>query len=127
MDPEEEIDASFRQLLAWIVEDIADQKWQTRHGGFLALHKILSFSFQRLSPKWVEVISQRIIEILALDRFVDFATGSNSVAPVRETAAQCLCVLLCKLPNDCRLAKALVCHLKTFLQIEDDRVSLKLI
>ncbi|KAE9549428.1 hypothetical protein FO519_007361 [Halicephalobus sp. NKZ332] len=121
LDEQEEIEHSFRQLLGWITEDISDQKWQTRHGGFLALHKILSHSFSRLTSRWIEVISQRVIEVLALDRFVDFATGSNSVAPVRETAAQSLCVLICKIPGDSRLLKSIINHLRTLLLIEGDK------
>ena len=60
--------------------------------------------------------------MLALDRFVDFATGSNSVAPVRETAAQCLCVMLCKLSSNSVLTNGIVKHLRDLLQIDDDKV-----
>ena len=87
------------------------------------MHKILSHGFSRLTSRWIEVIAQRVIEVLALDRFVDFATGSNSVAPVRETAAQSLCVLICKIPGDSRLLRAIINHLQALLKIDDDKVS----
>lgn len=85
---------------------------------------IVNFFDFRLSSGWIEAISQRIIEVLALDRFVDFATGSNSVAPVREQAAQCLCVLLCKLPLISTLTNAIIKHLRDLLQIDNEKVKL---
>lgn len=39
----------------------------------------------------------RLLQLLTLDRFCDFVTGSNAVAPVREAAAQALSSLLVKL------------------------------
>uniref|UniRef100_A0A7E4ZXR5 TATA-binding protein-associated factor n=1 Tax=Panagrellus redivivus TaxID=6233 RepID=A0A7E4ZXR5_PANRE len=120
IDPSGQVDAAFGELIKFVVYDMASPKWQMRHGAFLALNEVLTHAFERLPPQWIETLVQRVLEVLALDRFVDFVTGSNSIAPVREAAAQCLCLSLCKLAPDSKLIPHVIRLLKTLLDLSED-------
>lgn len=55
----------------------------------------------RLQAQWLEDCSIRLLSVLALDRFTDWAAGDKGTAPVRETAAQALGVVLIQMELEC--------------------------
>lgn len=75
----------------------------------------------------VEPIAVRLIQMLSLDRFNDFVTGSSAVAPVREAAAQGLSLLIARCSDlELGIQSVIFRHLKTLLNIKSDLVSKKL-
>lgn len=87
-------------VLLEIVPDLDDQAWQTRHGTASALLELLrsaSVSLSTPAPLLLS-IARQLLSLLVLDRFGDFV-GDTVIAPVRETAAQALGVLLKYLPD----------------------------
>jgi hypothetical protein len=48
----------------------------------------------------LSIVAISLLKLLTLDRFCDFVTGSNAVAPVREASAQALAALLLKLEKE---------------------------
>lgn len=71
----------------------------------------------------METLAIHLLQALCLDRFNDFVTGSNAVAPVRETASQALSLLMFKsatvLPN---LMNCIFSHLKCLLNMKTSKV-----
>lgn len=88
-------------------QDLFSSSWGTRHGAATALREVLTvhgsgagksiyqakeqMSLQHQS--YLEDVAIRLLCVLALDRFGDYVSDAV-VAPVRETSAQCLCVVL---------------------------------
>lgn len=75
---------------------LTDPAWEVRHGAALGLMEVLRASGTTLSigyPSFLSALARRLLTLLALDRFGDFL-GDMVMAPVRETAAQALGVLL---------------------------------
>ncbi|ORY35400.1 putative helicase [Naematelia encephala] len=74
--------------------DLTDPAWQRRHGSSLGIMEILSPVASSLPTNTFLIhLARQLVALLALDRFGDFV-GDTVIAPVRETAAQCLGVLL---------------------------------
>ncbi|KAH7724062.1 BTF-1 protein [Aphelenchoides avenae] len=115
--------ARLRHFLRLAITDLADHKWQIRHGASLALSKILASAYDRILDD-IGPLTLRIVQVLALDRFNDFVTGSNAVAPVRETTAQALVILLLKLQTEqqSELFKAVVGHVKSLLSFKSENL-----
>ncbi|GAA5855493.1 hypothetical protein JCM8547_007859 [Rhodosporidiobolus lusitaniae] len=81
--------------------------WETRHGAALGLREVLRLQgggggkLEGLSLKaneekhrcWSEDLATKLLFVFALDRFGDYVSD-QVIAPVRETAAQALAVLL---------------------------------
>ncbi|GAA6059472.1 hypothetical protein JCM10212_005411 [Sporobolomyces blumeae] len=81
--------------------------WETRHGAALGLREVLRLQGacggmvegltmdenRRRHEEWAGDLAARLSCVLALDRFGDYVSD-QVVAPVRETAAQALAVLL---------------------------------
>ena len=98
----------FEPLCAELRCSLFNPRWQRRHGAALGLRAILkvhagsagSFGSVRrvvsdeLRAKWRQDCAIRLICVLALDRFGDWEAGDKVTAPVRETTAQALSVLL---------------------------------
>lgn len=106
-----------------------DEDWTVRHGALLGILALVrswmvgidnlysSFSFGR----WPNDILVRCLCILGLDRFGDYsgaslegkgAGGDHVVAPVRESAAQLLSVLLTLAPESVQIRTyRILCHL----------------
>ncbi|CAK5091874.1 unnamed protein product [Meloidogyne enterolobii] len=82
-----------------LLRDLVSPKWQTRHGACLVLTKICNQANKWLFPysSFLTKATTRLLHLFCLDRFCDFVTGSNVVAPVREAAAQALSFILLKL------------------------------
>lgn len=131
----DETEHVLNEFIHQLLQDLANQKWQNRHGGALALQKIIIHVFDRyifvakilhnifrLPDVLIENIAIRIFEVLALDKFNDFMTGSNAIAPVRESAAQCLCLLLSKIPNESLIYASILKKLKELLAMKDEKV-----
>ncbi|GAA5868377.1 hypothetical protein JCM3774_003272 [Rhodotorula dairenensis] len=85
--------------------------WETRHGASLGLRELLRLQASgggkmegvshaqnlELHRVWVEDLATKLLYVFALDRFGDYVSD-QVVAPVRETAAQALAVLLPSMP-----------------------------
>ncbi|XP_054159429.1 TATA-binding protein-associated factor 172-like [Oppia nitens] len=109
------------QTNEWPLESFADEllsdlfsaSWEVRHGAATALREIIklqgkcggrtnstpSHLMDQMNQLWLEDISLRLISVLALDRFGDFVSD-QVVAPVRETCAQALGLVLNLLVSD---------------------------
>lgn len=73
----------------------------------------------------MESMGIRLLQTLCLDRFNDFVTGSNAVAPVRETAAQALSLLMLKSGNVLpSFVNVVFRHLKCLLDMKSGEVFL---
>ncbi|KAJ1561339.1 btaf1 RNA polymerase II, B-TFIID transcription factor-associated, 170kDa [Cladochytrium tenue] len=108
----------FEGLCEQLALDLFHPNWERRHGAALGLREILKTHVNgagRLADldvavnetrhrNWLEDISIRLLCVLALDRFADFV-GDHAVAPVRETCAQTLGVVVksCDKPTCLRI------------------------
>ncbi|OTF80561.1 hypothetical protein BLA29_007545, partial [Euroglyphus maynei] len=92
------------------MSDLFNAQWEIRHGAAIGLREIvklqgrcagrqrttsLSSSLRQdlLNQQWLEDLSLRLLSVLALDRFGDFLSD-QVVAPVRETCAQVLGMII---------------------------------
>ena len=128
-------------LLVDTLEDLEAPSWQRRHGASLALLQLitnalpmyvfvvvvamrLAFNVSfRLPTDAVEQIAIRVLQVLALDRFNDFITGANAVAPVRESLAQTLAALVLRVGANSPLAAAIYAHIRILLAMLEENVS----
>ncbi|TKR60012.1 hypothetical protein L596_029607 [Steinernema carpocapsae] len=106
-------------ILVESLKNMVDSKWEVRHGGVLGLEKILIHYFDRLGPFLVEKITIRLVQLLTLDRFFDFVSGGSSVAPVRETAAKCVSLLIVKMPQNNEIGSLLVENIRRLLNCSE--------
>lgn len=93
----------FTTLCEYLLVDLFDSAWETRHGAAMGLREILrlhgSTAGQRAGTTgsrnheaniaWLDNAACHIVCLLTLDRFADFGSD-KAVAPVRETASQAL-------------------------------------
>ncbi|XRB22564.1 TATA-binding protein-associated factor [Pseudoscourfieldia marina] len=88
-----------------ITEYLLSPKWETRHGATAALRDIMlaSTAKQVRNTPWMLDLACRLLSVLALDRFGDFESD-DTVAPVRDTAAQALAAVVCQLDTSDALA-----------------------
>lgn len=97
-----------------LMSDLFAPQWETRHGAATALRELIKLQGQcagklwnaqyiseadHQNQLWLEDLSLRLLSVLALDRFGDFLTD-QVVAPVRETCAQVLGLVLKLLHTD---------------------------
>lgn len=80
-------------VLDEIEPGLAMPAWQTRHGSAISVMEILRHAGSKLPDFYLVDISRSLLHLLLLDRFGDFV-GDTVMAPVRESAAQALGVLL---------------------------------
>ncbi|BGP38652.1 TATA-binding protein-associated factor mot1 [Rhodotorula kratochvilovae] len=85
--------------------------WETRHGAALGLREVLRLQGggggmlegltreenEERHRRWCEDLAMKLLCVFALDRFGDYVSD-QVVAPVRETAAQALAILLPSMP-----------------------------
>ena len=105
---EAEEEAAAAALGAWgaastldeVLLSLFEPRWEARHGAALAVRSILAAPAAATAlPQPVVVdAALRLLCVLCLDRFTDFA-GDAAVAPVRETAAQALALAVRSLDN----------------------------
>ncbi|XP_050421403.1 TATA-binding protein-associated factor 172 [Adelges cooleyi] len=100
---DENNDWPFEEFIQPLLNDLADTKWEIRHGAATAIREIIkhhgrgagkaanlpSDQMEIHHQVWLEDVSLRLLCVLALDPFGDFL-GDQVVAPVRETCAQAL-------------------------------------
>ncbi|WWC90834.1 uncharacterized protein L201_005771 [Kwoniella dendrophila CBS 6074] len=83
-------------VLSELSPKLHEPVWQIRHGSALAIMEILrslgSSYASSESTVWLN-LSRHLLSLLVLDRFGDFV-GDTVIAPVRETAAQALGIVL---------------------------------
>ncbi|XP_033118487.1 TATA-binding protein-associated factor 172-like [Anneissia japonica] len=100
-------DWPFMAFSEQLCNDLFHQSWEVRHGAATGIRELVkthgksggkSLEYQvsqqdELNQAWLEDIALRLLCVLALDRFGDFVSD-EVVAPVRETCAQALGVVL---------------------------------
>lgn len=91
-------DNALHLLTAELVYRMFHPSWWMRHGAILGLMS-LTKAFSTFG-RWTESVLSRALCILALDRFGDFS--GDTVAPVRETAAQLVATILHTAPAQVR-------------------------
>ncbi|WWC63144.1 uncharacterized protein I303_105744 [Kwoniella dejecticola CBS 10117] len=83
-------------VLLQIYPDLHDPMWQIRHGSaqaIMAILRSLGQSYSSREPSFLLHLARQLLSLLVLDRFGDFV-GDTVIAPVRETAAQALGIVL---------------------------------
>ncbi|XP_067042900.1 TATA-binding protein-associated factor 172-like [Acropora muricata] len=117
VDQVTDVSATFEESTEWpfenfcqeLCQDLFHQSWEVRHGAATGLREIIkvhgqgagktldaSQSLEELqiqNRKWLENMSLHLLCEMALDRFGDFVSD-EVVAPVRETCAQTIGVIL---------------------------------
>lgn len=78
---------------------LSDPTWLARHGAAMCIMEVLRSIGSSLPPTYLIDLARNLLTLLAFDRFGDFV-GDTVMAPVRETAAQALGVLLKYLGNE---------------------------
>lgn len=86
-------------ILEAIDPDLADPTWLARHGAALCIMEITRYIGAALPMTYLVDLARNLLTLLTFDRFGDFV-GDTVIAPVRETAAQALGVLLKYLHNE---------------------------
>uniref|UniRef100_A0A158Q845 TATA-binding protein-associated factor BTAF1 n=1 Tax=Elaeophora elaphi TaxID=1147741 RepID=A0A158Q845_9BILA len=95
----EELDAAVYSVCIQLMRDVVDVKWEIRHGAALAIACILTVAPSWLSPSLVDVLATRLLQAIALDKFIDFSSGRTAVGPVREAVAECIARLTMVFPS----------------------------
>ncbi|CAJ0586956.1 unnamed protein product, partial [Mesorhabditis spiculigera] len=111
---------AINELLRIQLSRLADEQWQTRHGASLAMATLLSSAWNRIHPIMRDTAALRILQVLALDRFIDFVSGRAAAAPVRESAAQALAHYLFRANEERRTV--ILHHLKGLLGMDGEQV-----
>lgn len=112
----------FEPLCAELRCSLFHPKWERRHGAAAGLRALLrrhglsagsvggvrECVSAELRAQWLEDCAIRLLSVLALDRFGDWAAGDRVTAPVRETAAQALAVTVRAMDGAAAVARALL-------------------
>ncbi|VDK77763.1 unnamed protein product, partial [Litomosoides sigmodontis] len=98
-DSLEELDAAVYSICIQLMHDVVNVKWEIRHGAALAIACILTVAPSRLPPSLVDILATRLLQAIALDKFIDFSSGRTAVGPVRETVAECIARLTMVFPS----------------------------
>lgn len=115
VDQVTDVSATFDESTEWpfenfcqeLCQDLFHQSWEVRHGASTGLREIIKVhgrgagktldssaeDLQIQNRKWLENMSLHLLCVMALDRFGDFVSD-EVVAPVRETCAQTIGVIL---------------------------------
>jgi TATA-binding protein-associated factor len=80
-------------ILDEVEPGLVDPAWQARHGSALSVMEIVRYVGSALPRSYLLDLGRSLLTLLVLDRFGDFV-GDTVMAPVRETAAQALGVML---------------------------------
>lgn len=101
----------YERLCEFLMVDLFDAQWETRHGAAMGLREIIRvhgggagrergktrLENDRLNQIWLDDLACKLCCILMLDRFGDYVSDTV-VAPIRETVGQTLGALLKHLP-----------------------------
>ena len=85
--------SAWAAVLENLAPDLMHAAWQTRHGAVLGIMEISRYVGSSLSQFSLFTLARKLLVVLATDRFGDFV-GDTVIAPVRETAAQALGLLM---------------------------------
>lgn len=106
LEGEENLDGAewpYTRLCEFLVVDLFDQQWETRHGAAMGLREIVRVhgagagrergrtraENDEGNRKWLDDLACRLCCVLMLDKFTDYSSDT-SVAPIRETVGQTL-------------------------------------
>lgn len=103
----------FQTFCSQLLADLFRPRWEVRHGAATGLRELFKLhldgagkhsntttaEMQADHQRFLEDVSLRLLSVLALDRFGDFVSD-QVIAPVRETCAQVLGILLQKMPQE---------------------------
>jgi TATA-binding protein-associated factor len=103
----------YDRLCDFLMVDLFDGQWETRHGAAMGLREIVRShgagagrvrgnsreQNNRLNRQWMDDLACRLCCALMLDRFGDYISDTV-VAPIRETVGQTLGALLHHLPAE---------------------------
>ncbi|KAH8658782.1 hypothetical protein BGZ60DRAFT_531465 [Tricladium varicosporioides] len=115
LETEEEVEGAewpYERLCEFLMVDLFDPQWETRHGAAMGLREIVRVhgrgagrvkSKSRsennvLNQRWLDDLACRLCCVFMLDRFGDYVSDTV-VAPIRETVGQTLGALLSHLPG----------------------------
>ncbi|VDP03636.1 unnamed protein product [Soboliphyme baturini] len=85
---------TLQRFLLQLCRELYDPKWTKRHGVVLGIKECVTCALcsKKTFLKNDMFLLKHLFCMLALDRFHDFV-GNHVVAPIRETAAQVICIL----------------------------------
>lgn len=103
----------YERLCDFLMVDLFDPHWETRHGAAMGLREIIRVhgggagrmrgktraENDVLSQRWLDDLACRLCCVFMLDRFGDYVSDTV-VAPIRETVGQTLGALLIHLPAE---------------------------
>ncbi|KAG8135443.1 hypothetical protein E2320_008472, partial [Naja naja] len=126
--PEESNEWPLESFCEEVCNDLFDPSWEIRHGAGVGLREVLKAHGKsggkmgdstveemiQQHQDWLEDLAIRLLCVFALDRFGDFVSD-EVVAPVRETCAQTLGVVL-KHMNESGVHKTVAILLKLLTQ-----------
>lgn len=101
----------YERLCEFLMVDLFDPQWETRHGAAMGLREIIRghgagagrlraksrAENEVLNRRWLDDLACRLCCVFMLDRFGDYVSDTV-VAPIRETVGQTLGALLIHLP-----------------------------
>jgi TATA-binding protein-associated factor len=110
-EEDEGMDWPYKVLCEFLMVDLFDPQWETRHGAAMGLREIIRVHGKGagrvkgktrtendvLNQQWLDDLACRLCCVFMLDRFGDYVSDTV-VAPIRETAGQTLGALLIHLP-----------------------------
>lgn len=114
LETEEEaegVEWPYERLCEFLMVDLFDPQWETRHGAAMGLREIVRghgggagrirgksrAENNTLNQRWLDDLACRLCCVFMLDRFGDYVSDTV-VAPIRETVGQTLGALLSHLP-----------------------------
>jgi TATA-binding protein-associated factor len=114
LQTEEEAEGSewpYERLCEFLMVDVFDPQWETRHGAAMGLREIIRVHGRGAgrqrgksriendlhNQRWLDDLACRLCCVFMLDRFGDYVSDTV-VAPIRETVGQTLGALLTHLP-----------------------------
>ncbi|TVY23493.1 putative helicase [Lachnellula hyalina] len=114
LEAEEEaegVEWPYERLCDFLMVDLFDPQWETRHGAAMGLREIIRvhgggagrvrgktrIENDALNQRWLDDLACRLCCVFMLDRFGDYVSDTV-VAPIRETVGQTLGALLIHLP-----------------------------
>ncbi|XP_061168195.1 TATA-binding protein-associated factor 172-like [Saccostrea echinata] len=103
VDIEEDEEWYFESFCELLMNDLFNSRWETRHGAATGLREVIRIhgdsaglsidipqdQLHTINQVWLTDLALRLLCVLSLDRFGDYVSD-EVVAPVRETSAQTL-------------------------------------
>ncbi|RKF55709.1 TATA-binding protein-associated factor MOT1 [Golovinomyces cichoracearum] len=113
VEEHEHVEWPYERLCEYLMVDLFDPQWETRHGAALGLREIIRVhgngaarikgksraENDLLNARYLDDLACRLCCVFMLDRFGDYVSDTV-VAPIRETIGQTLGALLIHLPPE---------------------------